>query len=144
VQHEAEFEELFRVGSDYGELLKRGHVIREVDDPEEWRAMIRREARRDKVRVLTRRGPGNHVAAYLNREASIDQVREAFELISFREQAEAAALELGHVLEWAHADTRFAARCGRCGARLYGEYRAMHEDSILEGEAMVDICSLVV
>jgi hypothetical protein len=47
-----------RVGrrDDYGRLLAAGQIVRiveEVDDPEAWRARIRRQARADRIRVRT-------------------------------------------------------------------------------------------
>ena len=47
---------LERPAGDYAELLHRGYVSSpDGVDPEAWRAQIRRQARQDKVRVITRR-----------------------------------------------------------------------------------------
>ena len=52
-----------RVGrrDDYGRLLADGHVAlkeQDVEDPEAWRAAIRRQARADRIRVQTARDDG--------------------------------------------------------------------------------------
>jgi len=45
---------LERPGGDYAELLYRGYVVSpEGLDHESWRAEIRAQARRDKLRVIT-------------------------------------------------------------------------------------------
>jgi hypothetical protein len=46
---------------DYGRLLADGHVMvteEDVEDPEAWRAAIRRQARADRIRVQTARDVG--------------------------------------------------------------------------------------
>jgi len=53
MEREAEFQELVSRGSDYDELLRAGHVVRQVDDPDAWRAEIKANARADKIKVRT-------------------------------------------------------------------------------------------
>jgi hypothetical protein len=60
-EHEQRFNRIVndyleRPGGDYAELLRRGQVSSpEGVDPEQWRAEIRAQARKDKIRVVTSR-----------------------------------------------------------------------------------------
>ena len=66
---------LARPGGDYGELLHRGQVSSpDGVDPEAWRAEIRAQARRDKIRVITSRD-GERAIAALNRAVDDQEVR---------------------------------------------------------------------
>jgi hypothetical protein len=66
---------LQRPAGDYAELLRRGEVSsRDGVDPEAWREEIRRQARQDKVRVITYRLDEQLAFAMLNRTFPADQV----------------------------------------------------------------------
>jgi len=69
-------EALERPAGDYAELLRRGHVSSpDGADPVEWREEIRRQARQDKIRVITTSG-GDRAFATLNREIPDDQAMQ--------------------------------------------------------------------
>jgi hypothetical protein len=75
-----EHEERFRLivrdylehpAGDYAELLHRGRVTSpEGVDPEAWREEIRRQARQDRIRVITRRAGTSRAFAMLNPQVS--------------------------------------------------------------------------
>jgi hypothetical protein len=106
---------------DYGTLLLERSVHRSLDgieDPEAWRAEIRRQARADKIRVQTGISRWN-VWAALRREpteAEIDAWRPWLRLAS---GAHATTVKLGH--EWILCRDRNegAVACERCGAVGY-------------------------
>jgi hypothetical protein len=144
VHHEAELEDLFREGTDYGELLKPGEIHRVVDDPYQWRAEIRRQARRDKIRVRTFGREGSSlVIAVREREYALEEMAAIMNVHIVQERANARAIEMSHELEgWVSHDGRAGTHCRWCGARLYVEWQPHPNEPIIEGEAVEERCRL--
>ena len=87
---------LERPAGDYAELLHRGHVSSpDGVDPDAWRAQIRAQARRDKIRVITSRDGASAIAA-LNRAVDDQEVRTELERANVLRELTAAARTLGH------------------------------------------------
>ena len=81
-RHEERFRRILsdyleRPAGDYAELLHRGQVSSPEGgvDPEGWRQQIRRQARQDKIRVITRRD-GARAFAMLSRSLPDDRAQE--------------------------------------------------------------------
>lgn len=140
MEHAEEFERLTRQLDDYHELLVFGQVQRVVDDPEGWRREIRRQARRDNVRVSTV-ARGTSVAAIRIRGVTDGQMRLALRVMEANREAMDRASLLGHeVRGWIRvADGEAATRCSRCGARLY--VRVEPPPLVLDGEVFEVACS---
>jgi len=147
VPHEERFarivsDYLERPAGDYAELLHRGHVSSpEGEDPEAWRRQIRRQARQDKIRVVTRRD-GPRAFAMLNRSVPDErldellhhELRRGLEL----EQLAQGASELGHQsFGWLRSDDEYISACSRCGARIYAR---LGVQPVKDGEALTDPC----
>lgn len=109
---------------DYGQLLASGQAIRRlenVDDPEAWRAVIRRQARADRIKVRT--GMNGHIVwALLSegwteaREAESDRYTEVLR------EAVPHAVKHRHEPMLAVRDGEEALlRCERCEALGYGD-----------------------
>ena len=106
-EHEQRFERiasefLERPAGDYAELLRRGHVSSpDGVDPEEWRDEIRRNARQDRIRVITSR-VGHGAVAMLNRkipdDRAMDAMRAALDRTTALGELEERSVELGHEL----------------------------------------------
>ena len=133
---------LERPAGDYGELLHRGYVSSpEGVDAEAWRAEIRRQARQDKVRVITRRD-GARAFALLARavpEADAHELmRRGLEQHLALEQLAQTARRLGHApVGWVRSDDEHVSLCGRCGARIYARLGARR---VQDGEALSERC----
>ena len=133
---------LERPAGDYAELLHRGQVSSpEGTDPEAWRRQIRRQARQDKIRVVTRRD-GPRAFATLNRslpderldELMRDELGRGLELQKLAQAARA----LGHQpIGWLRSDDEYISACSRCGARIYARLGA---HTVKDGEALTDPC----
>jgi hypothetical protein len=127
VVHEHRFNELAagfleRRGGDYQTLLGYGRVTLEpVPDPDGWRREIRRQARRDRVRVRTWVDEHGAVGAMINPDVSNPAVYQA-ELDRFG-VVQAAAMKLlmaGHFLgAWLRRGDESITFCTRCDARVY-------------------------
>jgi len=106
----------------YGSLLADGHVMvreEEVEDPEAWRAAIRRQARADRIKVHTAREDGV-VYAVLNDLSSPVRRAEAERYIRALEIAAPRAVAHRHepvVMLRDGNETLFG--CGRCDAQGY-------------------------
>jgi hypothetical protein len=80
MEHLAEFDELTHdTGNDYFELVPLGQGQSRRKDPDEWRRVMRREARADKIRITTlelerRRDGRAAVAARKVEKASFEEV----------------------------------------------------------------------
>ncbi len=109
-----------RPAGDYGELLRRGHVSSpDGVDPEQWRAEIRAQARRDKIRVVTFRD-GDRAIAARNRTASDQDVRDELDRMQALRELATKARALGHEPgPWLRSDEENICLCSRCDARLY-------------------------
>lgn len=91
-------EYLERPAGDYAELLRCGEVSSpEGADPEAWRQGIRRQARQDKVRVMTCRVGNERAFAVLNRTVPDDQV------FAVKQRALDQVVALGEVRELSRA-----------------------------------------
>ena len=133
---------LERPAGDYAELLHRGQVSSpEGVDPEAWRRQIRRQARQDKIRVITRRD-GARAFAMLNRSVPDERAGELMQ----REHARGLELQrltrtargLGHEpIGWLRSDDEYVSVCSSCGARIYARLGAQTVD---DGEALTDPC----
>ncbi len=133
---------LERPAGDYAELLHRGQVSSPAGaDPEAWRAQIRRQARQDKIRVITRRD-GDRAFALLNRslaeERKDELMRDALVRGQQLQQLAESARELGHEpVGWLRSDDEYISACSRCGARMYARLGA---EPAKDGEALTDRC----
>jgi len=88
-------------------------------DPEAWRAEIRAQARRDKIRVLTSRDSDRAIAA-LNRATDDREIRDELERAHLLRQLATIARALGHEPgHWLRSDNESVCFCERCDARLY-------------------------
>ena len=133
---------LERPAGDYAELLHRGYVASpEGADPQAWREEIRRQARQDKVRVITRRD-GARAFAMLNRAVPEAHEREFMRRELDRhlalQQLAQTARQLGHEpVGWLRSDDEYVSVCGRCGARVYTRLGAR---TVEDGEALTERC----
>jgi hypothetical protein len=83
---------------DYGRLLARGEVFmraERVDDPEAWRAEIKRQARADRIKVRTGK-TGSKVWAVLQGPVPETQVAEAERFFHLWEELKLRAARRGH------------------------------------------------
>ena len=146
-EHEQRFERiasefLERPAGDYAELLRRGHVSSpDGVDPDEWREEIRRNARQDRIRVITSR-VGDGAVAMLNRkipdDRAMDAMRAALDRTTALGELEERSAELGHELSrWQRHRDESIAFCDRCGARVYARHGALN---IQDGEALTERC----
>jgi hypothetical protein len=142
-EHELRFRRIVsdyleRPAGDYGELLRRGHVSSpEGVDPEQWRAQIRAQARRDKIRVVTFRD-GERAIAMRNRTASEQEVRYELDRMQALRELAAAARALGHEPgSWLRSDEESVCVCSRCDARLY---LRVGDSPASDGEAISEPC----
>ena len=146
-EHEQRFERiasefLERPAGDYAELLRRGHVSSpDGVDPDEWREEIRRNARQDRIRVITSR-VGDGAVAMLNRKIPDDRamhaMRAALDRTTALGELEERSTELGHELSrWLGHHDESIAFCDRCGARVYARHGALN---IQDGEALTERC----
>ncbi|MDQ6805606.1 MAG: hypothetical protein M3065_11710 [Actinomycetota bacterium] len=143
--HEHRFDELAagfleRRGGDYQTLLGYGRVTLEpVPDPERWRKEIRRQARRDRIRVRTWTDEHGAVGAMISPNVS-DPADHRAELDRFRVVQEAAMqlLMAGHVVApWLRRGDESITFCTRCNARVYMRTTA---PVIRDGEAFETAC----
>jgi hypothetical protein len=107
---------------DYGELLFSGEVIRscdDVDDPDEWRAAIRKKARADRIKVRTGETAGK-VWALVNGPRSSDVLLEGRRFFTLADRALGEAEAHGHEARVALRDDEEAlVKCDGCGALGY-------------------------
>jgi hypothetical protein len=127
VVHEQRYNELAagfleRRGGDYQTLLGYGRVTLEpVRDPEEWRREIRRQARRDCVRVRTWVDDNGAVGAMISPDVSNPAVSQAeLDRFAVMQDAVMKLLMAGHVLAaWLRRGDESITFCTRCDARVY-------------------------
>jgi len=142
--HEHRFQRIIsdylqRPGGDYVELLCRGHVSSPAGvDPEQWRAEIRAQARKDKIRVTTTRH-GNGAFAVRQRSVSDDELRSELMRVEPLRKPAATARELGHDPgSWLRSGDDSIAVCARCNARIYV---CTTTPPVTDGEALSRTCS---
>ncbi len=132
-----------RPNGDYAELLRRGHVSsQEGVDVDVWRADIRRQARQDRIRVITSRD-GARGFAMLNRripdDRAMDAMRGAHDRVVVLGELRERSRLLGHELDsWLGHHDELIATCERCGARLYTR---LSPERIEDGEALSQLCA---
>jgi len=146
-RHEERFRRILsdyleRPAGDYAELLHRGQVSSpEGVDPEAWRRQIRRQARQDKIRVITRRD-GACAFAMLNPSLPAELGAELMQRalargLTLQRHAETSR-GLGHdPIGWLRSDDEYVSVCSRCGARIYARVGAQ---PVEDGEALSDPC----
>lgn len=107
---------------DYGKLLFSGEVIRsceDVDDPDEWRAEIRKKARADRIKVRTGETAGK-VWAFVNGPLSSELLLEGRQFFVLADRALEEARSHGHEARVALRDGEEAlVKCDGCGALGY-------------------------
>lgn len=122
---------------DYGTLLLEGTVIRrlaEIEDPEAWRSEIRRQARADKIRVMT--GVTNAtVWGHLRREATggPDEPVGRWALLM---NAYDTAQRLGHKYMICRDGHEAAVGCERCDAVGYLNV----DEQVIDGDVFEAPC----
>jgi hypothetical protein len=143
-EHEQRFDRIVRdylerADGDYAELLRRGQVSSpEGVDPEQWRAEIRAQARKDKIRVVTSRH-GDGAFAVRRRPVSDAEMQIEFARAELLRGLAVTARELGHELgSWLRNGDESIAVCVRCDARIY-----VHTSPapVTDGEALDRPCS---
>lgn len=103
---------------DYGELLAHGHVVRQVEDADAWRADIRAQARADRIEVRTG-ADGCAVHALVRRPD--DNTGDGEYLAALKElAATAAALRHEPALVARHRSEMLIS-CDRCPALGYAD-----------------------
>jgi hypothetical protein len=146
-EHEERFrriasEFLERPAGDYAELLRRGHVSSpDGADPDQWRKDIRRQARQDKIRVITSRDAAE-AFAMLNRKIPDDQamevMRQTLDRTTLLGELAQRSAELGHELgSWLRHHDESISFCHHCGARIHTR---QGPPDIQDGEALNDPC----
>jgi hypothetical protein len=133
-----------RPAGDYAELLRRGEVVsRDRVDLDAWRAEIRRQAGRDRVRVMTSVS-GGRAFATLNpplptARDQIDRLlARAAEQLELLGGLDERSRTLGHQLVgWISHDDEYISWCQRCAARVYARIVGR---LIEDGEALDDAC----
>ena len=134
---------LERPAGDYAELLRRGAVSSpDGVDPEAWREEIRRQARHDKVRVMSRRD-GDRAYAVLNRAVPQDQeakyLEYEFKRMVVMQELDQRTRALGHKpIGWLRHDEESVSFCQHCLARIYVRLGA---ETVEDGEALSDPCA---
>jgi hypothetical protein len=126
----------------YGELLARGQVGRVLEDPEarkQLRSDLRRQARADKLRIITREYD-DVVIALLKRPITPELKDEARNAIRGAYEAADVARRLGHQARVGSREHDEAvAYCLECGALGYAD--GSGEDLVLAGALYCDQCS---
>ncbi len=146
-RHEERFRRILtdylqRPAGDYAELLHRGQVSSpEGVDPEAWRRQIRRQARQDKIRLITRRD-GTRAFAVLNPSVADERADELMQRALARglelQRLAQTARELGHEpIGWLRSDDEYVSVCSSCGARIYAH---LGTKTIADGESLTDPC----
>jgi len=143
-EHEQRFHRIVsdfleRPGGDYAELLRRGHVSSpEGVDPEQWRAEIRAQARKDKIRVATSRN-GDGAFAVRHRPVSDAEMRTELARGEMLRRLAATARELGHQPgSWLRSGDESITVRSRCDARIYVRTTTA---PVTDGEALSQPCS---
>ena len=119
---------------DYGELLAHGHVVRQVEDADAWRAAIRAQARADRIEVRTG-ADGCAVHALLVGRPD-DDTGDGEYMAALKEMAaRAAALRHEPALVARHRSEMLIS-CDRCPALGYADA----EDHVIGGSLLDTGC----
>jgi len=123
---EAAFDRLTEQLDPYHELLRFGRVSADVDDPDEWRAELRRQARRDKIPIrsfASRKRPDGTTHVWAGKaRIGADELRSRNALVAVQREAAGRAELRGHArIVWLRAvlGEEAAGRCEGCGGRVY-------------------------
>lgn len=126
----------------YGELLARGQVGRVLDDPaarKQLRSELRRQARADKLKIITREYDDDVVIALLNRPMTGEVGDEARHAIRGAYEAADVARRLGHNARVGSREHDEAvAYCLECGALGYAD--GSGDELVLAGALYCDRC----
>ena len=125
----------------YGELLASGQVSRLLDDPDarkNLRSDLRRQARADKLKIITREY-GEVVVAMLDRPTTPERDEEALNAIRSAYQAADVAELLGHLPRVAAREhSEAVALCTTC--RALGHANGTGDELELAGALYTDRC----
>lgn len=125
----------------YGELLARGEMSRRLADPEareNLRRDLRRQARADKLKIITREYD-DRVIALLNRPLTEEREAEAFQTLSEAYEALDIAQRLGHTPKVASREhDESVAYCTVCNA--LGHADGGGDDLVLAGPLYCEPC----
>jgi hypothetical protein len=144
VDWEEAFDRLTEELDPYHEFLRFGHVMDDVDDPDEWRAEIRRQARRDKIRMhsfASERGPDGRAHVYAGKTHGDRDLRPALALMDVQEEAEERARLNGHrKIRWIRVmrGEEAAGRCADCGGRVYASRKGSRP--VIDGDLFAVAC----
>ena len=123
---EAAFDRLTEELDPYHELLRFGRVSAEVDDPDAWRAGLRRQARRDKLPIRSfaaRTRPDGKTEVWAGKaRIGEGELRSRNALIAVQREAAGRAELCGHTrVVWLRVllGEEAAGRCADCGGRVY-------------------------
>lgn len=147
MDHEAEYEKLISQTDSYDELLRMGHVVARVAEPEHWREQIKAKARADKIKVRTGVSSRDDRLAWAYLEhlerkpvTGEEAHRVADQLEAVPEALDRASLRGHKITRVIRAEnSRAAAACPDCGARLYVDWTSM--PPLIEGEVFEIDCS---
>jgi hypothetical protein len=128
---------------DYGTLLASGYVTRDVtelDDVEQWREAIRRQARQDKLKVTTFISrDGTTVSALRKRQTSERNLRHVIPWLRLVEEAKRLAAGYQHRLGIVIRDGNEGAMCCEtCNALIYIALDG--GEQIIDGPAVEEDC----
>jgi hypothetical protein len=125
---------------DYGKLLARGDVVRsiaDVDDPDEWRTEIKRQARSDRIKVRTGQ-TGGRLWAFLHGPIPAVQHAENDRYFRLLDEIKTRANRHGHSLKVVlHDGEEVVVKCESCGAFGYGDAAA---GPLIGGAAIEEDC----
>lgn len=125
---------------DYGKLLARGDVVRsvdDIDDPETWRAEIKRQARADRIKVRTGQ---SEKMVWAVTHGPIPEAQQVENNRYFRllELIKSRADLRGHKLKVALRDgEEVIVECERCEAIGYGDAAG---ETLVGGSVFDDDC----
>lgn len=146
MEWEAAFDRLTEELEPYHEFLRYGYLSADVDDPDEWRGEIRRQARRDGIPmrsfVLGEPRDGRyHVWAGKFRDADDGALHGVMALMGTQEEASERASLLGHErIRWLRVSRgeEAAGRCPRCGGRVY--VSRLNAPPVIDGDVFNSDC----
>lgn len=125
----------------YGELLASGQMSRRIGDSEKRDALrreLRRQARADKLKIITREY-GDVVIALLNRPIAAEQEAEMLDGIRAAYDLADVAKRLGHHPRVASREhTEGLAYCTTCGE--LGHFEGSTSDLVVAGPLYTDPC----
>ncbi|MBS1860539.1 MAG: hypothetical protein JSS68_02390 [Actinobacteria bacterium] len=125
---------------DYGKLLARGDVVRsvaDVEDPDGWRAEIKRQARSDRIKVRTGQ-TGARLWAFVHGPIQEAQQAENDRYFRLLDEIKTRADRHGHSVKVAlHDGEEVVVKCEGCAALGYGDAAA---GPLIGGAAIEEDC----